>query len=129
MPSYSRSSLNNLSTCHPDLQRVFSVLLEWFDHTILKGHRNEIDQDKAFDEGKSQLKWPDGNHNTLPSNAVDAIPYPIDWNDRERMTYFAGQVIATAREMGIKIRWGRNWAQDNDLDANSFDDLVHFELA
>jgi len=128
MPRYSRSSLNNISTCHARLQKVFSKIIQDFDNTILQGHRNEQDQNKVFDEGKSQLQWPNGNHNATPSNAVDAIPYPIDWNDRERMSYFAGQVIATGREMGIEIRWGGDWAQSTILSDNSFDDLVHFEL-
>jgi len=128
MPGYSRSSLNNLSTCHTDLQEVFFKIIQVFDNKITKGHRNEVDQNKAYDEGNSQLKWPNGNHNATPSNAVDAIPYPIDWNDRERMSYFAGQVIATGREMGIEIRWGGDWNQDTELKDNSFDDLAHFEL-
>ena len=128
MNTYSKSSTSKLETCHNDLQVVFSILLDDFDHTILCGHRNEEDQNEAYDEGKSQLQWPDGKHNEYPSIAVDVIPCPIDWRDRERMTYFAGQVIATGRNLGIKIRWGGDWDQDTKLKDNKFDDLVHFEL-
>ena len=42
---------------------------------IVCGHRNKEDQNKAFAEGKSKLKWPKGKHNKLPSQAVDAAPY------------------------------------------------------
>jgi len=128
MNSYSKRSLDKLLTCHLDLLVVFQQVLKDFDHSILCGHRNEEDQNDAFAQGSSQLKWPNGKHNELPSLAVDAIPYPIDWTDRERMTYFAGQVIATGRAMGIEIRWGGNWAMDTHLSNNKFDDLVHFEL-
>ena len=31
---------------------------------------------------------------TNPSRAVDVVPYPIDWDDRERFHLFAGFVIA-----------------------------------
>jgi len=27
----------------------------------------------------------------MPSDAVDVAPYPIDWNDKERFYYFAGE--------------------------------------
>src|SRR5690606_2316257 len=124
-----------LSTCDPRLQQVFNRVIEFFDHTIIEGHRGEAAQNKAFAEGKSKLKWPNGNHNSLPSKAVDAVPVEyqnrktvIDWNDVQRLCFFAGQVIATGRAMGYKIRWGGDWDSDTELKDNSFDDLVHFEI-
>jgi len=79
-------------------------------------------------EGKSQVRWPDGNHNTVPSLAVDVTPYPIKWDDRERQTLFAGYVLATAKAMGVSLRWGGDWDRDTEVRDNSFDDLVHFEI-
>lgn len=128
MNTYSKKSLAELETCHPDLQTLFKRVLYFFDHTILEGHRNKEDQDRYYALGNSQLKFPDGKHNNKPSFAVDAIPYPVDWHDRERMTYFAGQVIATARMLNIEIRWGGDWDRDTQVKDNKFDDLVHFEL-
>lgn len=132
MNRYSEKSQEKLSTCHVDLQQVFLIVLQHIDHTVLEGKRDKEDQNKAFNEGKSQLQWPDGKHNVEneddQSLAVDAIPYPIDWDDRERMSYFAGQVVATGREKGITIRWGGDWDNDGQVKDNSFDDLVHFEL-
>lgn len=128
MPSYSRKSTEKLNTCHDDIRRVFLEVINHFDCTILEGHRGLVAQNKAYTEGKSQLKWPDGKHNKTPSIAVDAIPYPIDWGDRERMGYFAGWVLGTASRMGIKLRWGGDWDMDTQVKDNSFDDLVHFEL-
>ena len=65
----------------------------------------------------------------MPSLAVDVVPYPVDWQDRERMTYFAGFVMGIARvKFGISLRWGGDWDLDTDLKDNKFDDLPHFEI-
>jgi|TARA_R100000501_G_C2626822_1_gene120599 peptidoglycan L-alanyl-D-glutamate endopeptidase CwlK len=127
MPRFSNKSKSKLYTCHPEIVKVFEDVIKYFDCTILEGHRGKKDQDLAYAKGNSKVKWPDGRHNKSPSNAVDAIPYPIDWEDRERMTYFAGWVLATAKQMGFNFRWGGDWDKDTDLKDNKFDDLVHFE--
>jgi peptidoglycan L-alanyl-D-glutamate endopeptidase CwlK len=59
---------------------------------------------------------------------VDVVPYPIDWKDRERMTYFAGFVMGIASQMDLKIRWGGDWNMNTELKDNNFDDLPHFEI-
>ncbi len=81
-----------------------------------------------FRTGKSQVKFPHGKHNTNPSLAVDAAPYPIDWQDRERFTLFAGFVLCIAASMGVTLRWGGDWDLDWQVRDNSFDDLLHFEI-
>ena len=128
MNLYSSASKNKLSQCDERLQRVFYAVLQIVDHTIITGHRPEAEQNEMYRTGKSQLKWPEGEHNEDPSKAVDAAPYPIDWKDRERMTLFAGVVLGVAHEMGIKLRWGGNWKMDFNVKENHFDDLLHFEL-
>ncbi len=128
MKQFSPASAAKLSTCHPALQAVFNQVLQSFDCTILEGHRDQATQDKAFAEGKSKLKWPNGEHNKIPSMAVDVAPYPIDWSDKVRFYYFAGHVVATARSMGIEIRFGGDWNRDTQLKNETFLDLVHFEL-
>ncbi|AAW86512.1 L-alanyl-D-glutamate peptidase [Aliivibrio fischeri ES114] len=128
MNKFSKTSAARLATCHPDLIKVFTRVLELCDCSILCGHRTEEEQNTAFAEGKSQVKYPNGKHNTLPSRAVDVAPYPIDWNDRERFSYFAGLVVGVGVSMGVAIRWGGDWDKDNELKDNNFDDLVHFEL-
>ena len=128
MPSFSEKSLANLATCDPLLQRVFHEVVLNFDCTVLEGHRDEARQNKMVDEGKSQVRWPDGKHNNVPSLAVDVCPYPVVWDDRERQTLFAGYVLATAKGMGIDFRWGGDWNRDTEVRDNTFDDLVHFEI-
>lgn len=125
---YSQRSLDRLATCDTRLQRVFHAVIRVVDCTILCGHRGQAEQDEAFRAGKSKVRWPHGKHNSLPSMAVDAAPYPIDWEDRERATLFAGFVLGVAREMGIRLRWGGDWNGDWQVKDNAFDDLWHFEL-
>ena len=128
MPAFSEKSISKLSTCHPLLQRVFHEVVREFDCTILEGHRDKDRQNQMVADGKSQVQWPDGKHNTVPSLAVDVTPYPIKWDDRERQTLFAGYVLATAKAMGVTLRWGGDWDRDTEVRDNSFDDLVHFEI-
>ena len=128
MPKFGRTSRKRLETCDEDLIFLFEEVVKYFDCTVLEGHRSKRLQNKYFKEGKSKLKFPDGNHNKKPSTAIDVVPYPIDWEDRERMTYFAGFVKGIAIMLGIPIRWGGDWNSNNDLKDNNFDDLPHFEL-
>ena len=128
MPKFGKRSREKLNTCDEDLIALFNEVVKYFDCSVLEGHRGRVLQDKYFKEGKSKLKFPDGRHNKKPSVAVDVVPYPIDWDDRERMTYFAGFVKGVAYQMGIPIRWGGDWNNNNNLKDNDFDDLPHFEL-
>lgn len=127
MPKFSQKSLSNLSTCHPDLQKLFNEVIKYFDCTIIEGYRSEEDQFKAFKDGRSKI-ISGGKHNNSPSLAVDVAPFPIDWQDKERFYYFAGFVKGIATSLGIKIRWGGDWNENNNLKDQSFFDLPHFEL-
>lgn len=128
MPKFSRTSLQRLETCHPDLQRLFKEVVKNYDCTILEGHRGKDDQDHYFGTGRSKLQWPRSKHNTKPSLAVDVAPYPINWDHKEQFYHFAGYVQAIADQMDIDLRFGGDWDQDKDLYDQSFFDLVHFEV-
>jgi len=133
MPRFGKKSKRQLETCHYKLQEVFNEVIKTVDCSVLEGHRNKADQNKLYEEGKTKLQYPLGRHNELPSRAADVVPYPIDWNDRERFTLFAGFVIGTAKSMGIKLRWGGNWDMWEEkgrweVNDNKFDDFPHFEI-
>jgi hypothetical protein len=128
VPKYSARSKANLATCDLRLQEVFNKAIEHTDCAITFGYREEEAQNKAFADGASTKEWPDSKHNSYPSKAVDAPVYPIDWDDRERFTLFAGVVIGIGFAMGHNIRWGGDWNEDNQVKDNKFDDLVHFEI-
>jgi len=74
------------------------------------------------------VRYPNSKHNTIPARAVDVCPWPIDWDDQERATYFAGVVMGIASQLGVGLRWGGDWDRDTELEDNQFDDLPHFEL-
>jgi len=144
MPKFSRESSQNLSTCHVDLQEIFSEVIKSFDCKIVCGWRGPTEQGAAFAEGASKLKWPLSKHNHQEKNdagelvpmslAVDAYPFPINFQDIHRFYYFAGFVVGVAdqlRSYGLisrGVRWGGDWNSDTEVKDNKFNDLCHFEL-
>ena len=128
MPRYSKKSKERLSSCDERLQDVFNEVINYVDCSILEGHRSKERQNKLYDENRTKVKYPNGRHNSSPSKAVDVTPYPVDWDDRERQTLFAGFVLGIARGMGIVLRWGGDWDQDFQVMDNRFDDFPHFEV-
>lgn len=128
MPKFSKSSKDRLATAHPDLQRLFTEVVEYFDCSVICGHRDQAEQDLAYATKKSKLKWPNSKHNKTPSLAVDVVPWPVDWKDTDRFLFFGGFVMGMAKAMGISLRWGGDWDGDNDQKDEKFRDLPHFEL-
>lgn len=128
MNEYSEISESRLLTCDIRIQKLFRYVLLYFDNSIICGHRDEKEQNRAFEDGFSTKQWPDSKHNTLPSLAIDAAPHPVNWKDKERFCYFAGFVMAAAIQFGILLRWGRDWDRDTDLSDQTFNDYAHFEI-
>ena len=128
MPKFSNASLAKLATIHPDLQKLFLEVVKVVDCIIVCGYRDKEEQDKAYAMGRSLVRFPNSKHNINPSNAVDVVPYPIDWLDIRRFYYFGGFVVATALKLNISIRWGGDWNGDFQVKDQNFNDLPHFEL-
>ena len=113
-------------------------VIEVYDIKILEGHRAVSVQKEMYAQGRTKPGniitnidgvRQKGKHNYFPALAVDVVPYPIDWNDRERFVFMAGIIKGVAHAKGIKIRWGGDWDQDTDLgDRNVPMDLPHIEL-
>jgi peptidoglycan LD-endopeptidase CwlK len=136
MNHFSDTSKTKLFTCHRDLQTIFNHVILEFDCTIVCGHRDKADQDKAVAEGKSKLPYPQSKHNAIPSMAVDAAPFiegKIDWT-RDQMLFFAGYVKGIADQLyriGVikhRIRLGADFSGDNDVMDEKFRDEPHFEI-
>ena len=128
MPRFGKKSKEQLATCNEKLRRVFNEVIKTVDCSVLEGHRDKDRQDSLYEEGKTKVKYPNGRHNEFLSRAADVVPYPIDWDDRERFHLFAGFVLGTAKQMGIDLRWGGDWNINWFVDDNKFDDFPHFEL-
>jgi len=128
MPKFGKTSADRLATCHPDLQKLFNEVVKNYDCSVLQGIRPKEEQDEYFRTGRSKVQYPNSKHNSDPSMAADVAPYPIDWNNTNRFYHFAGYVIATADQLGIKLRWGGDWDSDKDFSDQNFNDLPHFEI-
>jgi len=117
---FSNRSQKRLSTCEQPLQDLFNEVIKHIDCTVLDGYRDKERQNKVFNEGKSKARFPQSRHNTYPSQAIDVIPYPVDWEDINRFYEFAGIVQGIASQMNIKIKWGGNF--------KNFFDGPHYQL-
>lgn len=141
-PKYGNRSLEVLMTLHPDLKLVFRTVLKLgFDHSLIEGHRSEARQDSLFyaNPPRTKVKWPNSKHNSLPSMAVDAMPWfdskpHIDWQHSPSIYHFAGVVRGVAAQLYAEkkithlIRWGGDWDKDFDVREKQWNDSPHYEL-
>jgi peptidoglycan L-alanyl-D-glutamate endopeptidase CwlK len=121
--------------------------IKLIDFSVTQGHRSAEEQLEFYARGRKRLSSGDwvvvdqtkiitkidgtnivGMHNYTPALAVDVVPFPIDWNNRERFVLLAGIFLGIAHEKGIKLRWGGAWRGDLTLPKQTFDDLPHFEI-
>ena len=147
---YSIRSQKAFDSCCPELQKILLYIKIdlGIDHTVLCGHREEEIQNSLYyaSPPKTKVKWPDSNHNILPSDAVDAVPYVklpnryggIHWHDKNKiiresylreMVRFASifQMVALLK-FDIETRWGGDWDRDWSLIDNVFNDYPHHEV-
>lgn len=115
------TSLSRLSGVHPDLARVVKRAIEItpIDFSVVEGLRTSERQRQLVAQGKSQTMA--SRH--ITGHAVDLAPYEggqIHW-DWPRFRKLAPSVLDAAKELGIAVTWGGNWA--------SFPDGPHFELS
>ncbi len=109
---FGKNSKEKLETCHPTLQQVMNEAIKTspIDFAIVCGHRGKEEQNEAFRTEKSKLQWPKGNHNAMPSNAVDVVPYPKYYkSSQEEWRMMNNHIRATANRLGVKLRWGGDW--------------------
>lgn len=132
MPKFSNASKAQLATCDERLQLLANMAITIVDFTILEGHRNKEKQDAYYATGASKVKYPYGEHNSIPSRAFDFTPYPQDWRDKpaaiSRFMLIAGVLLVCSRIIGIKIRFGWDWNRNVDPRDEKFLDWGHVEL-
>lgn len=122
MFEFSKRSQNNLETCHPNLIELMETALKSspIDFSVICGHRGEEAQNKAYKDGKSDLKYLESKHNETPSLAVDIAPYPIDWEDIAKFIALSEHIEKVAYDLDMPIWWGGNWKARKDY--------PHYEL-
>ena len=127
---FGRNSRKQLSTADDRLQFLAHIVLKIKDHSVIKGHRNQREQHTAFIEGHSELDWPNGTHNDMPSRAIDVQTYPLPETDqelREEQLYLLGLYKGVAYMKDIPIRSGGDWDRDGEIADTTFDDFFHVE--
>lgn len=119
------ASLERLKLCHKDLIKLAMAVDAVYPIQVICGPRNEADQNKAFDENKTKLKFPESKHNKTPSMAIDCVPDPdqnpktISWADLKEFEIMCLTFESYAEQFEINIRLGRDF---------SFKDFPHIEL-
>ena len=109
-----------LNTCHSDLILLINEVAKTERCAVICGHRGKAEQEKAYKSGVSRARWGQSKHNHKPSLAVDVVPLPLDWNDIPAFEKLGEKIMAKAEELGIKIKWGKNF--------KGLADYPHFEL-
>lgn len=126
MSVYGKTSRARLETCHPVLQllmnRAMATCPPGLDWSIICGHRGKEAQEAAVAGGFSDVHWPHGKHNSLPSMAVDAAPFV-----RGKVSWFAPDFAPVAKHIkatwetlteaergGFTLSWGGDWKRRKD---------------
>jgi len=114
MPEFGKRSEECLESCDVRIQKVLREAIKHYDFSVIKGHRGKDEQNDAFREGNSQLKFPSSKHNKHPSQAVDIVPYPVDWENLGRFKALAEVIKNACFDVGEEdLHWGHDlWQWD-----------------
>ena len=138
----SERSLNSLKGVNPNLVKVVERAIELTeqDFLVLEGVRSKeqcyINYGKGRTAAQCSAKGVPTNYaqpslskvtwlnNPLASkhvtgNAVDLVPYPINWNTISKFTTISKAMKQAAKELGVDLEWGGDWTKK---------DYPHFEL-
>ncbi|AUR83848.1 D-alanyl-D-alanine carboxypeptidase [Vibrio phage 1.042.O._10N.286.45.B8] len=122
---FSQRSIDKLSTCHEDLERVAYLALKYspYDFGIIEGVRTIEKQREYYNAGKSKtMNSRHMENKNGVSEALDIAVYvngKITW-DIKYYRKVAQAFFKAAIELNVQIRWGGLW--------ESFVDGPHFEL-
>jgi peptidoglycan LD-endopeptidase CwlK len=130
------TSKTRLRTVKPKLQSVVELAVSRlpFDVIVIEGLRTEARQRELYAQGRSTpgkvVTWTlDSKH--LNGEAVDLAPIEdntILWADTVKFHAIAGAMFTASSELGIGIRWGKDWDKDGIYGEKGETDSPHFEL-
>lgn len=93
------------------------------DFSVIAGRRTQAEQDDLYAQGRTKpgpiVTWTrDSLH--ITGDAVDVVPYPVNWDDEIQFAKLAGVILAAAELEGVDLEWGYDlWGKD----------MPHFQLA
>jgi peptidoglycan L-alanyl-D-glutamate endopeptidase CwlK len=123
---FAQSSIDMMRDVEPRLAAVMYEAKERaiIDFDVSCGHRSIEEQKKLFDNNRSLLDGTNhkSKHNYFPAKAVDIYAYKGKYADysKEKMYYLSQIIKESAKDLGVKIRWGGDW--------KDFVDMPHYEL-
>nr|DAO38246.1 MAG TPA: L alanyl D glutamate peptidase endolysin [Caudoviricetes sp.] len=122
----SAASEEKLVGVHADLVKVVhrAIELSVVDFKVIEGKRTLERQKELF--AKKATKTMNSRH--LTGHAVDLVPLPVNWNDREPFKNVASAMFQAAKQLGVAIRWGGDWNMNESSNDERFYDGPHFEL-
>ena len=117
---FSTKSKNILNSVNPKLQKLFNEVIKYYDISIISGFRTVEEQQELFKQNRSRCDGINKISKHQTKNAVDIIPYPINWEDINKFYEVAGCIKTISNQQGLKINWGGDW--------KSFKDYPHWEI-
>lgn len=143
MFNFGKKSLEQLATCHSDLQLIAKEAIKYshVDFAINQGYRSPEEQKIAYDKGWSKIDGINkkGKHNYSPSMAFDVYVYVPGKKelayDKTHLAYVGGVLVSTAKRLLAEgritheVRYGGDWDMDGQLlYDHTLQDLPHIEL-
>ena len=128
MPKFGKRSKLRLKGVKTPLINVLNKTVKIYDIFVIEGVRSKRRQKELYDKGSTKVL----HSKHMDGLAVDIAPYPYDDNDIKRFFYMAGIIKVVSKDLGIRIKWGGDWNEDQDFAGRdpkqTFNDYVHFEL-
>ena len=128
MPKFGKRSRDRLKGVNTKLVNVLNNTVKIYDIFVIEGLRSKERQKELYDQGATKVL----HSNHMDGLAVDIAPYPYDPNDIKRFFYMAGIIKMVSKDLGIRIRWGGDWNEDQEFAGRDpkqkFNDYVHFEF-
>lgn len=145
-----------LAGVHPDLARVVerAITISKIDFKVIEGVRSREQMMINYGKGRSaaqlaakgipakyaasgsaKVTWLADPFNSKHarqkdgfSHAVDCLPAPYDWKEGPGWRLMYDAFMEAGRIEKVRVRWGRNWDEDEHIGEKGETDGPHFEL-
>ena len=130
-----------LSTCTRDIQTIFMEVVKNYDCSVIEGHRTAERQNEHWQKGRKDgvivekskvVTYKDGyenksKHQSHPSIAIDVVPYPELWSDKDKLIELKGVVKYVQAKLLSEGKITKTL--DNGGDLWSGFDLPHWQIS
>lgn len=127
-------SEKNLVGVDEQLAKVVRKVAESHDILVIEGLRTPERQADLYAQGRTKpgpiITWTLKSKH-LEGKAVDVVLLKngtVDWTDSKSFVDIGKIMLDTAKELGVKLRWGYDWDGDGVLQEKGETDGPHFEL-